>query len=67
MSPEDDTGKAFRQLAETKTPGLLRELRDFLLENKKWWLLPIILFLLLLSALVFLTGTGVGPLIYPFF
>jgi len=35
-----------------KPAGLLRELTDFLRHNKKWWLVPIILVLLLVSALV---------------
>jgi len=46
----------------------LRELTDFLRHNKKWWLIPIILVLLLVSALVFLTDNPVTtPVMYAMF
>ena len=61
---ENDFAKAARAEAE---PGLLRELWGFLRANKKWWLLPIFLVLLLLSALVLLAGTGLAPFIYTLF
>jgi hypothetical protein len=48
-------------------PGLLADYWDFLKSNKKWWLTPILLALLLVGALVFLSVSGVGPAIYPFF
>gem|GEM_PF-249760 len=51
-----------------KPAGLLRELTDFLRHNKKWWLIPIILVLLLVSALVFLTDNPVTtPVMYAMF
>ena len=47
---------------------VLRELWEFLKVRKKWWLTPIILFLLLLAALIFLTsGSAVAPFIYTLF
>jgi len=50
-SPTDQAEQFARQ-AMGKPAGLLRELTDFLRHNKKWWLVPIILVLLLVSALV---------------
>ena len=47
-------------------PGLLREFWDFLKHNKKWWLTPILIALLLLGILVVASGAGLGPFIYPF-
>ena len=47
--------------------GLLRELWSFLRDNKKWWLLPILITLLALGLMVLLSGTGLAPFIYPFF
>ncbi len=48
--------------------SMLRELWDFLKVRKKWWLTPIIIFLLLLGALIFLTsGSTVAPFIYTLF
>jgi hypothetical protein len=48
-------------------PSLTRELWLFLKENKKWWLLPLIATILLLGALVFLSGTPAAPFIYTLF
>ena len=40
----------------------------FLKVNKKWWLFPIVIFLLLLGALIILTqGSAVAPFIYTLF
>src|SRR5438876_148823 len=35
--------------------------------NKKWWLLPIMVVILLLGVLVFLGSTGAAPFIYTLF
>jgi hypothetical protein len=48
------------------SPTLLAELWDFLRHNKKWWLLPIFIVLLLFGVLIFLSGTGAAPFIYTF-
>jgi len=47
-------------------PTLVGELWDFLRHNKKWWLLPILIVLLLFGVLIFLSGTGAAPFIYTF-
>ncbi len=48
--------------------SIIAELWDFLRIRKKWWLAPIILFLLLLGALIVLTeGSAVAPFIYALF
>jgi hypothetical protein len=47
---------------------IIKELWQFLRERKKWWLLPIILFLLFLGILIFMTsGSALGPFIYTLF
>ena len=47
---------------------LLREIWGYLKERKKYWLLPILLTLLLLSGLLFLTqGSALAPFIYTLF
>ena len=53
--------------AETRRPGLAAELWHFLATNKKWWLTPIVLALLLVSALIVLSGTAAAPFIYTLF
>ena len=47
--------------------GFLREILGFLAQNKKWWLLPILILLLLFGVLVILSGTGLAPFIYTLF
>lgn len=47
--------------------GLLRDLWGYLRDNKKWWLLPIILMLLVFGLMVFLSGTVLAPFIYTLF
>jgi len=48
--------------------SILSELWDFLKVRKKWWLAPIILFLLLIGLLlVFAEGSAVAPFIYTLF
>ena len=53
--------------AEERRRGLLGELWGFLKENKKWWLLPILLVLLVFGLLIVLSGTGLAPFIYTLF
>lgn len=38
----------------------------FLRENKKWWLLPILLMIALIGLLLALGGTALAPFIYTF-
>jgi drug/metabolite transporter superfamily protein YnfA len=47
--------------------GFFRELWGFMKENKKWWLLPLVMALLLFGLLVVLSGTGLAPFIYTLF
>ena len=47
--------------------GIVREFFGFLSTNKKWWLLPVVICLLILGLLVFLSGTGFAPFVYSLF
>ncbi|MEC4676504.1 MAG: DUF5989 family protein [Nitrospirota bacterium] len=48
--------------------SVLVEVWDFLRERKKWWIAPIVVFLVLLGALiVFTQGSAVAPFIYALF
>ena len=70
MNPEKKSnaeGKAFEQLAGQRSTGFLAEIWDFLIHNKKWWLTPIVVILLMLGALIFLSGTAAAPFIYTLF
>jgi hypothetical protein len=48
--------------------SILAELWEFLKIRKKWWLMPIVFFLVLLGALIVLTqGSALAPFIYAIF
>jgi len=48
--------------------SLMRELWAFMKVRKKWWLLPIVMIMLLLSALIiFAQGSALAPFIYAIF
>ena len=48
--------------------SILSEFWEYLKVRKKWWLAPIILFLLLFGVLIVLTeGTAIAPFIYTLF
>jgi hypothetical protein len=47
--------------------SLAQELLAFVRENKKWWLLPILLLFLLLGGLVCVSSTAVCPIMYMLF
>lgn len=57
----------FAREAEARSTGFFREYWDFLMHNKKWWLLPIVVALLLVGVLIVLSGTGAAPFIYTLF
>ena len=61
--PPDD----FLTRAGDRRPGLLRELFEFVLQNKKWWLIPILIVLLVLGLLVALGSAGLAPFLYTVF
>jgi cell division protein FtsB len=48
--------------------GIIKEFWQFLRERKRWWLVPIVFFLLLLGVLlVFAKGSALAPFIYSLF
>jgi hypothetical protein len=65
----DGQTSGFQQQAEQAAPGLLSEFLDFVLHNKKWWMIPIVVCLLVLGLMAFLMSGagGVAPFIYTLF
>ena len=57
----------FEARAQQATQGFAAELWYFLIHNKKWWLTPMILVLLLLGALIMFSGSAAAPFIYTLF
>jgi hypothetical protein len=64
MSDKNEFEKA---AADHENQGLFGELWGFMSQNKKWWLLPILVVLLLFGFLILLSGTGLAPFIYTLF
>ena len=50
-----------------KNPSFFRELVMFIKDNKKWYLIPIVVSILLLGVLIALGSTGAAPFIYTLF
>ena len=66
MSHQDPSHDFVHQ-AQLPRFGLVREFVDFLRENKKWWLTPIVIVLLLVSVLAVLSLSPAAPFIYTLF
>lgn len=63
MPREED----FTEQAGAPQRGFLAELWDFLRHNKKWWLTPVIVTLIVVGILVILGSTAAAPFIYTLF
>ena len=57
----------FQREAAAGRHSFLREFGHFLMENKKWWMIPILTVLLLVGLLLVVGGSGVAPFIYTLF
>ena len=59
----------FEKAAERPRTGLWREIFDLLRHNKKWWLAPIIIILVVVGSLIALAlvAPGAAPFIYTLF
>ncbi len=58
---------SFEEAAGDQPQSLVAEFLYFLRQNKKWWLLPIVLVLFLMGLLIYLSGTAAAPFIYTLF
>ena len=66
MPEQERNDEQFAEL-DGESLSLVKEFLLFLRENKKYWLMPIILVLLLLGALIILGGSSYAPFIYTLF
>lgn len=57
----------FEEAAAKEKASLASNLVGFMRQNKKWWLLPILLTMLVVGLLLVLSGTVVAPFIYTLF
>ncbi|HEX3906228.1 MAG TPA: DUF5989 family protein [Polyangia bacterium] len=63
----DDPADEFKSAAAKAKPSLLKDFFGLLAQNKKWWLLPLIVVLVGLGVLAILGGTAAAPFIYTLF
>jgi hypothetical protein len=61
------TGNDFERAAAAPTESILAEFWEFFRHNKKWWLVPIMILLVLFGVLLLLSGTAAAPFIYTLF
>lgn len=64
---QDNQTSEFVAESQVRRIGLVREIWGFLKHNKKWWLTPILLVILLMGLLVVIGGSGTAPFIYALF
>lgn len=57
----------FERAAAGKPGHFAGEVWTFLRENRKWWMLPLIVVLVLVGGLIVLSSTAVAPFIYTLF
>ncbi len=56
-----------RAASEQPEAHLLADFGRFLMETKKWWMLPMLLALIAFGGLIFLSGTAAAPFVYTLF
>lgn len=65
--PSKHSSSDFHREATAGRQSFLKEFGHFLMENKKWWMIPILTVLLLVGVLLIVGGSGVAPFIYTLF
>jgi hypothetical protein len=63
----NDKPNQFEDAGKQRQAGIFSEFVRFLKQNKKFWLIPLLVLLLALGALVILGGTAAAPFIYTLF
>ncbi|MFN2425522.1 MAG: DUF5989 family protein [Candidatus Binatia bacterium] len=67
-APKKSSGHSeFEREASQAQVGLIGEFVDYLKQNKKWWITPIVIVLLMVGALVVFGGSAAAPFIYTLF
>ena len=64
---QNDRKTEFEDAGQEKQLSLVQEFVLFVTENKKWWLIPLLIVLGLVGLLVVLGSTGAAPFIYTLF
>lgn len=67
QSPSDRQAEEFQRLGERKRPSLLAEFRHFLVEQKKWWMIPLLVPLAIYTAFLIVSVSSGQVFIYRLF
>jgi hypothetical protein len=68
LNEMDDTPPEISEFEQAKSEkGLVAEFWEFLNQNKKFWMIPIILVLIALGGLLITGGSSFAPFIYALF
>ena len=66
-SSSHDKLKNSTYASATKSPSLVREFIEYIALTRKWWLLPLLIAIGLVSAILAAPGSTVLPFIYALF
>ena len=64
---QDNKAEEFAAKAHGRRSSLIGEFLSFLAHNKKWWLLPILVVLLVMGLLVLAGASGISAFLYTLF
>lgn len=67
MQDKESKRTKFEEANEHSQAGFVSEFIEFLKENKKWWMAPILIVLGLLTLVAFFSSTAAAPFIYSLF
>ena len=65
--PMSKSRSKFEQLDPRQSHSIARDVWEFIVENKNWWMIPIALVLGVFGLFIFFAGTGAAPFIYTLF
>ena len=60
----EDHNEFLKEAGSSKRPGLIADFLQFMREETKWWLTPILVVFALVAVLLLLASTGVAPWLY---
>jgi len=63
----EEPKQSFEQAGKEKQPSLVTEFLAMLRHNKKYWMIPLVLVLLLFGLIIILGKTAAAPFIYTLF
>lgn len=66
-TPRGGGRSEFEKEASQAQAGIVGEFVEYLRQNKKWWITPIVIVLLMVGALVVFGGSAAAPFIYTLF